>query len=298
MASFVQNLFFFGVFIFVSMSRCCYWQVPDPDFPSYRFAMVRELSSSFEDSLKLNPPAVPIDLNLAKQQHENYIQLLQGQLKQVIQLKADSNHPDCNFIEDTAIIVGDIAVISRMGAVDRQGEEIEVAQAIANHGTKSILFIQSPGTMDGGDILYTGKHLFVGQSCRTNAFAFQQLKEIFQGIVEVVEIPVVEGLHLKSVVSFFDSDTLVVASSKAGTAVQSMISQVTNNAYTFIEVPDSVASNVLRIGPTLIVQDGFPDSQIILQELCNSKQVNLVTINMSELIKADGALTCGCLLFN
>jgi dimethylargininase len=268
------------------------------DFPSYQYALVRDLSDSFEDSLKLHPPAIPIDLHLAKQQHENYIELLEGLIPKVIRLEADPNHPDCNFIEDTAIIVDDIAVISRMGAFERRGEEIPVAQALKAIGVRNILCLQSPGTMDGGDILYTGKHLFVGLSKRTNEYALDQLKKIFQNKIEVIGIPVTEGLHLKSVISFFDSQTLIIADTPAGRNIQRDIELSTNNDYRFVAVPDSIVSNVLRIGSTLIVQEGFSASETILQDLCNQKLVTLIKINMSEIIKADGALTCGSLLGN
>ncbi|HSX04615.1 MAG TPA: arginine deiminase family protein [Rhabdochlamydiaceae bacterium] len=280
-------------------SACCFGETVDSRNSSfYQHALVRDLSDSFEDSLKLNPPPVPIDLDLAREQHENYIHLLKKLVPEVISLEGDPNHPDCNFIEDTAIVVGDIAVISIMGALERRGEEVPVAQALKELGLKNIIHLQSPGTMDGGDILYTRKHLFVGLSKRTNESALNQLKEIFQGKTEVIGIPVTQGLHLKSVISFFDSKTLVVAATDAGKKIQNNIELATNGDYTFVSVPESVASNVLRIGSSLIVQEGFDVSEAILQELCDKKSINLIKINMSELIKADGALTCGSLLFN
>lgn len=261
----------------------------------YQYALVRDLSDSFEVGLKLNPPAIPIDLTLAKEQHENYIHLLQTLVPNVIRLKADINHPDCNFIEDTAIVVNDIAIISHMGALERRGEEVPVAQALEQLGL-TLIHLQFPGTMDGGDILYTGKHLLVGLSKRTNEYALNQLKAIFQDKLEVIGIPVIEGLHFKSVISLFDPETLIVASSPAGMKIQQSIESSTNT-YTFISVPDPIASNVLRIGSSLIIQEGFPASETILQNLCNQTSVKLLKINMSELIKADGALTCGSLLF-
>jgi dimethylargininase len=295
----LRHLYTCAIFISISSSICCYGQATSPaDTPFYRCALVRDLSDAFEDSLKLNPPPTPIDLKLARQQHENYINLLMNLVPEVIRLEADSNHPDCNFIEDTAIIVGDIAVISRMGAYERRGEEVPVALALNELGLKNVLHLQSPGTMDGGDILYTGKHLFVGLSKRTNEYALNQLKEIFQGKTEVIGIPVSEGLHLKSVISFFDAKTLIVAATSAGMKIQNTIEFSTNGHYTFVFVPESIASNVLRIGSSLIVQEGFSVSEAILQNLCDQKFVNLIKINMSELIKADGALTCGSLLFN
>jgi dimethylargininase len=297
MKNYLRNLY--SCAMFISISSSLYGQVTSPtDFSFYQCALVRNLSDSFEESLKLNPPTVPIDLNLAKQQHENYTVLLEKLVPKVIRLDADPNHPDCNFIEDTAIIVNDIAVISRMGAPERRGEEIPVAHVIEELGIKNIIYLQSPGTMDGGDILYTGKHLFVGLSKRTNEYALKQLKEIFQDKTEVIGIPVTEGLHLKSVISFFDPETLIVAATPAGMKIQSNIELSTNSDYMFVSVPESIASNVLRIGSSLIVQEGFSASETILQDLCNLKFVTLIKINMSELIKADGALTCGSLLFN
>ena len=279
--------------VFVSASSFLYGQSTSP---FYQYALVRDLSDSFEDSLKLHLPTVPIDLHLAKKQHENYIELLEKLVPNVIRLEADSSHPDCNFIEDTAIIVDDIAVVSRMGAFERRGEEIAVAHALRQLGIKNIIHLQSPGTMDGGDILYTGGHLFVGLSKRTNEYALNQLKKIFQGKIEVIGVPVIEGLHLKSVISFFDSKTLIVADNTAGREIQSNIEQATNGDYTFVAVPEAVASNVLRIGSTLVMQEGFSASEAILQDLSDQKLVTLIKINMSELIKADGALTCGSLL--
>lgn len=296
MQNHIRNSCIWGVIFFVSKAIFCNGETFSYD-PNYQFAMVRDLSSSFENSLKLNPPPVPIDLELAQQQHEDYIHVLEKLIPNVIRLEADSNHPDCNFIEDTSIIVGDIAVISRMGALERQGEEVAVAQALGKLDFTNIVSIQSPGTMDGGDILYTGKHLLVGLSKRTNACALSQLKEIFQGKLDVIGIPVTEGLHLKSVISIFDRDTLIVSETSAGASIQQAIECSTNHDYTFISVPDSIASNVLRVGTSLIIQKGFPASEEILQGLCDKKQIHLITINMSELIKADGALTCGSLLF-
>lgn len=294
----MKNLAFLGICIFSTLASYVEGFVKNQatQFASYHLALVRGLSESFENSLKLAPPPEPIDLNLAKQQHESYLQLLKGLVEQVIELDADPSHPDCNFIEDTAIVVGEKAVISRMGALERRGEELPVAQAISNLGTKSVTYIQSPGIMDGGDILYTGTHLFVGLSRRTNLYALEQLKEVFKEEIEVIGIPVTEGLHLKSILTALDFDTLVVADSEAGWKVQELISQLTANAYAFIVVPDSVAANVLRINSYLIVQEGYPESEAILYQQCMAKSLNLVTINMSELIKADGALTCGSIL--
>ncbi len=292
----LRNVMLSAIFLYPPVLS--YGQTTDAGFHSYRFAIVRDLSDSFENSLQSNPPSVPIDLETAKLQHKNYISLLEKLVPEVIRLEADPDHPDCNFIEDTSVIVGNIAVISRMGAAVRRGEEVPVAHVLNGLGVKNIVQLQFPGTMDGGDILYTGKHLFVGLSERTNESALNQLKEIFHGKTEVIGIPVIEGLHLKSVITLFDSKTLIVAANRAGRRIQREIELATNGDYAFVSVPESAASNVLRIGSVLIVQDGFAASGAVLQDLCDRYSVSMIKINMSELIKADGALTCGCLLFN
>lgn len=275
------------LFILNLLAAACYGE------PSYHYAITRDIADSFEDGLKLNPPLEPIDLALAKQQHEDYIHSLQRLVGQVIRLRADPKHPDCNFIEDTAIIVNNIAIISNMGAEERRGEEIPLINVLKQLGLKTIR-LQAPATMDGGDILYTGKHLFVGLSKRTNKHALNQLKDIFRK-TGVIGIPVTEGLHLKSVISLFDESTLIVAANPAGATIQAHI-EATTDDYTFITVPDPIAANVLRVGSTLLIQEGFPESEAILQNLCNQTSVTLIKLNMSELIKADGALTCGSLL--
>jgi len=262
---------------------------------NYQYALVRDLSDAFENSLKLHPPDSPIDLNLAKKQHQHYIETLKVLIPHVIEIASDPSHPDCNFIEDTALIANELAVISRMGAKERQGEEIPIA-SVLNELKVEITHLKAPGTMDGGDLLYTGRHLFVGLSRRTNEDALKQLKNLYEPFLEVVAVPVVEGLHLKSVITLFDEDTLIVADSFAGREVIKSI-QSNASSYTFILVPDTVASNVLRIGNTLIMQDGFSESEAILKKLCEKKNVTLRKLNMSELIKAYGALTCGSLLF-
>lgn len=258
----------------------------------YQMALVRELSPQFENSLKKKPPKEPIHLEKAIQQHNHYIEILQQLVPFVLVIQGDPNYPDCNFIEDTAIIVGKTAVISSMGAESRRGEELAV-HAVLQHYIPEIHLLEKPALMDGGDILYTNKHLIVGLSERTNIQAYFALKEIFKEKVEVIAIPVTEGLHLKSILSYFAEDTLIVADTPAGERIREALP-----GYQFIKVPDPVSSNALRISSTLLIQEGYPESERILEAACQQEGLQLIKINMSELIKADGALTCGSLLFN
>jgi dimethylargininase len=250
--------------------------------------------------LKQHPPLVPIDVQLAKKQHQAYLQIINELVPHVIQVEPDERHPDCCFIEDTAIVLKDVAVIGLLGSTERRGEEVQVREAIQRVGIQKIHEIKPPGVLDGGDVLFTGKDLLVGLSKRSNYEALEQLKEIFQGIFPVYGIPVIEGLHLKSFMSAFDSQTLIVGASQAGAYAAEEIRKqpAFKENYSLVFVPDPVASNVLRIGSTLIMQEGFPTTEVILRDLCEKHQMRLVKLNMSELIKADGALTCCSILFH
>lgn len=261
----------------------------------YSTALLRDMSDSFFNALKQEAPDKPIDFELAARQHKNYSNVVRNLVSNTIVLDADPHHPDCNFIEDTAILIEDKAVISRMGAKSRRGEELAVARVLKKLKLFNIYHLTSPATMDGGDILYTGHHLFVGQSTRTNKEAYAQLSLIFSEDLPVVPIEVNGSLHLKSILSQLDSDTLVVSDDIEGHRVKSAIESVAP-FYKFILVPNRVSANVLRIRKTVIIQSGFPESEAILRRAAEERNLEVVTLEMGELIKADGALTCGSLL--
>ena len=139
--------------------------------------------------------------------------------------------------------------------------------------------------------LWTDIYLSV-YSQRTNSAAFEQLSRLFPA--RVFAIPVAAGLHLKSVLSAIDEDTLLVAGNAAARAMGQRIlaSFPPNHQKQMVEVPDAVAANVVRVGQTLLIQDAYPRSEHILLELAKSLSLSCVKLDMSELIKADGALTC------
>ena len=215
----------------------------------------------------------------------------------VEKLPALESYPDCCFVEDTAVIIGKTAAICFLGAKDRVGEELEVEKTFRE---KNILTkqITSPGTVDGGDVLYTGKHLLVGISQRTNEEGVRQLADIFPD-VKVVTVPVSGTLHLKSVLSAFDQQTLLFSKSHAAQSILSKLQEKFDirSEYDIVEVQDEEAANVLSINSTIIMQDGFPATEAILRKLSKEKGMDLKTLRMAEFFKADGALTCCSLLF-
>ncbi|WIA40585.1 hypothetical protein OEZ86_013926 [Tetradesmus obliquus] len=133
----------------------------------------------------------------AEEQHQAYVQLLRTLLQDVVEVPADDAHPDCVFIEDTAVVVGKTAIIANIGATSRQGEEAPVASALQQRGYQ-LRHLQPPATLDGGDVLQLPgcSTILVGLSARTNAAAVQQMqRHLPQHVVHGV--PVGYGLHLK-----------------------------------------------------------------------------------------------------
>jgi dimethylargininase len=262
-------------------------------------ALVRGLSASFPDCLKENAPSDPIRMDLARAQHEAYVRALRGLVDELTELPADDSLPDCCFIEDTAVVVGERAAISFLGARERRGEETAVRDALRASGVRELLDIREPATLDGGDVLYTGRHLFVGLSRRTNEAAARQLEEIFGDLVPVCPVRVQGTLHLKSVLSALDSGTLLFGDCDAAKKIHAELEARyrLSESYAVVWLPDPPASNVLAVGSSVLVQDGFPRSEVILKELARRTGKTLIPIRMSEFIKADGALTCCSILF-
>ncbi len=260
-----------------------------------RYALVRPLPRSFSAALQQNPAA--IDVDLAHVQHERYTAVLRSLVGQLIVVPVDERYPDCCFIEDTAILVESVAVIARIGAESRRGESSAVYSVLHKlqqiEPALRIHRLAEPATLDGGDVLQMAGKIFVGLSKRTNAEAVRQLEGLFPN--RVVALPVAAGLHLKSVLSALDDNTLLVADSPAAREMAQSILRVLPNAEA-IHVPDAVCANVVRVGETVLIQDGFPDSETILMKTLATRQLRAVKLEMSELIKADGALTCCSLL--
>ena len=271
------------------------------------YAIVRNLPSSFANCVtSVDNNNDPIDIKLAQKQHDDYVNVIREHVKQVIEVPADEKHPDCCFVEDNAIVVKDKAIINFLGAESRRKEVSGVEKALKEVPViKDIVHmhdIDPKATLDGGDVLYTGKHLLIGLSHRTNQRGADVLSKVFSEKCPVYTIKSLlnhDSLHFKCIVSMLDDQTLLITDHKAGHDVQEEINQYTNNHYQFIHVPEQVPSNILSLdnGKFIIYQQDFPKSEkIIIEELQQKRGVQVKSLCMSELIKADGALTCCSIL--
>ncbi|KAK4511812.1 uncharacterized protein ATC70_003811 [Mucor velutinosus] len=271
------------------------------------YAIVRHLPLSFASCVtSVDNNDNPINIELAQKQHDDYVNVIKEHVKQVIEVPADEAHPDCCFVEDNAIVVEDKAIINYLGAESRRKEVSGVENALKEVPViKDIVHmhdIDPEATLDGGDVLYTGKHLLIGLSHRTNQRGADVLAKVFSEKCPVYTIKSLlshDSLHFKCIVSMLDDHTLLITDHKAGHDVQEEIQQFTNNHYEFIRVPEQVPSNILSLdgGKFIIYQQDFPESEkVLLEELHKKRGVQVKSLCMSELIKADGALTCCSIL--
>jgi dimethylargininase len=191
------------------------------------------------------------------------------------------------FVEDTAIVLDDTAVITRPGASLRRNETESIAEVLKEYRT--INQITAPGTLDGGDVLRIGRTLYVGNSARSNIPGIKQLMEIVAPYGYDVEVVRVNGcLHLKSAVSLVGEKTLLI--NRSWVDADSFDS---SREFIDIDPGEPYAANALLVGDELMYPQSFPRTRLRLE----SRGIGLRVVDVSELQKAEGALTCCSLIF-
>ena len=229
----------------------------------------------------------PIDVRKAIEQHETYRQLLSELGLRVIELAAAPDLPDSVFVEDPAIVVDEIAVISRMGAISRRPEADSLAQELSKY--RPLGFLTEPATLDGGDVMRIGQNIFVGESARTNREGIEQLSRILRlHGYDVRPVSVTGCLHLKSACTYVGANGLIVNRSWIDAQ---MLSQ-----FELIDVPveEPNAANALLVDEVVVLPESFPKTRALLE----SRGIPVRLVNMSELQKAEGGVTCCSLIFD
>ncbi len=249
-------------------------------------AIVRELSASMGNCELSFVDRAEIDMDLARRQHAAYQQALVDSGCRVIVLPAEDAMPDAVFVEDVAIVLDEVAIMTRPGAESRRGEGRAVAAALSAH--RPLRAIEAPGTLDGGDVMRVGRTLYVGQSARSNAAAVAQLREFIAAFGYTVEsVPIRDCLHLKSAVTAVADHSLLVN--------PDWVDVNAFSGFRLIEIDpqEPHAANALRIGDSLIYPSCFPRTQARLQ----AAGIKVDALDVSELQKAEGAVTCCSLVF-
>jgi dimethylargininase len=227
-----------------------------------------------------------IDLDRARKQHRALEQALEALGCVIERLPAEPDLPDSVFVEDAVVVVEEVAVVTRPGAPSRRAETASVARALARY--RPLVPIEAPGTLDGGDVLRLGPRVFVGRSTRTNEAGIEGLRAALSGFgYSVTAVPVSGCLHLKSAVTEIAPGTVLLN--------PDWVDAAAFPGATVIEVdPDEpFAANAQRVGDAIVFPSAFPRTGERLRGL----GIRIVTIDLSELAKAEGAVTCCSVVF-
>jgi len=248
------------------------------------YALVRNVPNTYDHCVTKQQEK--IDVTLAKQQHADYCNALEKIGLQLIRLEADDSLPDCCFVEDTAIAVDDIAIITNPGAISRRAEVAAVEKEISKY--KTIHRIDAPATIDGGDVLQIGKKIFIGLSERTTQEAIDQVQEIVRSKgFEVIGVPIHHTLHLKSVATALTDSQIILNAAHFDEALFSGLRKI------IVPEQEHYAANCLAVNETIFIPSGFP----VTKSLIEGAGFSTVELENSEFKKGDGALTCLSILF-
>ena len=248
-------------------------------------AITRQISSRFNECEITHIERTPIDLNIARAQHEAYVHALGGLGCQVIELPEETELPDSVFVEDTAFILPEVAVITRPGADSRKPEVASIIPALSPY--RPLLHVAAPATVDGGDVLVAGKQIFVGMSTRSNREAVTQLNTLLEDFgYKVWGVELRDCLHLKTAVTRVNDQTLLIN--------KNWVDPSNFPGYDLIEIDASepFAANCLPIRGKIIYPTTFPKTRKLLE----NKGYSITPVDLSELAKAEGAVTCCSLI--
>jgi dimethylargininase len=249
-------------------------------------AITRPVSPSIERCELTHLARQAIDIDVAGEQHRQYESCLAGLGCQIHHLPVEPELPDCVFVEDTAIVLDELAIITRPGVESRRPETASVAQALRAY--RELSYIESPGTLDGGDVLRVGKRMYVGLSGRSSRAGIEQLR----GFVEpwgytVAAVEVAGCLHLKSAVTQVGPNTLLVNRAWVG------VSAFEGMELVDVASTEPMGGNALLIGKAVV----YPMAYSKTRERLEDRGIEVRAVDVSELAKAEGGVTCCSLIF-
>jgi dimethylargininase len=245
-----------------------------------RKALVRRPSPHVADGLVTHIERSPVDPDLALQQWQGYVQALEDAGWEVIEVAPAPELPDSAFIEDTLVVYGDMAVVTRPGAEQRRPEVAAAERAVRDAGYRLVRIVE-PGTLDGGDVLKFGGTVYVGQGGRTNAEGVRQLTEYLSVVgATVVPVPLTKVLHLKSAVTALPDGTII--------GYEPLVDD--KDVYDrFMAVPEEPGSHVVLLEDNkLLMSSRAPETAAMLRDL----GYDIVLVDIGEFEKLEGCVTC------
>ena len=229
----------------------------------------------------------PIDVGRATAQHAAYEQLLSSLGATIVRVPAAPQFPDAVFVEDTAVVLDEVAVLTRPGAPSRRGESAAVAPVLARY--RPVVSMKPPATLDGGDVLRLGRSLWVGRSGRTNQQGIEELQSVVAGFgYRVFPVDFTGCLHLKSAVTAVADGLLLLNPDWVSAAAFPTCETLP------IDHREPYGANALRVADAVIYPAQFPRTRDRLVR----RGLRVASVDCSELAKAEGAVTCCSLVFD
>jgi dimethylargininase len=248
-------------------------------------AITRDVNADMGNCELTFMPRVRINTRLATEQHQHYQSILSSLGCNIVTIPTGPDLADSVFIEDTAIVLDEIAVMCLPGAESRRAEVAGVADVLRSY--RALASIQFPGTLDGGDLLRIGKVIYAGASTRSNQQGIEQLRKITAEFgYSVVTVETTKCLHLKSAVSQIAPDTVLINPDWIDE------SAFRNCDLVAVDTDEPHAANALHVGAGLVYPSSFPRT---LEKL-GQRGFNVTPIDVSELQKAEGGVTCCSLI--
>ena len=251
-------------------------------------SITRAVSASLASCELTWLPREPIDIDKAVAEHHAYERCLADLGAHMVSLPALDSHPDAVFVEDPAIVLDEVAVITTMGCESRRGERESLAAAIAPF--RPLIRMRDPAKLEGGDVMRVGRDLYVGLSARTDAAGIRQLREeLVPWGYNVHAVELRDCLHLKSACCCIADNTILLNRNWLELPRQF-------GDYRLIDVASTEpnAANALRVDGTVIMPNAFPATAAKLRD----EGFKVKELDMTELMKAESGVTCSSLLFD
>ncbi|MCU1415669.1 MAG: dimethylarginine dimethylaminohydrolase [Microbacteriaceae bacterium] len=246
----------------------------------HRLALVRAPATTLAKGQVTHVKRRVVKLEKAEQQWDAYVAALEAEGFRTLQIDADDAHPDCVFIEDAVVMLGQLAIVTSPGADSRRGEQDAVADAVTDLGLET-RHIRLPGTLDGGDVLKVGETIYVGRGGRTNSEGIRQFRAIATELgYSVVAVPVTRALHLKSAVTALPDGTVI-----------GHTTLVDNPAIfpRYLEVPEVAGVAVVVLtNNSVLMSASAPKTAALIEDL----GYRVTTVDISEFEKLEGCVTC------
>jgi dimethylargininase len=250
-------------------------------------AITRKVSPRFNECEITHIERTPIDLGIARAQHQEYVNALAEAGCQVIELPEEADLPDSVFVEDAAFILPEVAVITRPGADSRKPEIESIIQVLSPY--RALVHVTEPATADGGDVLVLGKNIYVGISTRSNVASIRQMQELLDIYgYQVTGVEMHDCLHLKTAVTKVDEKTLLINPKWADNF------HFKDFDWIIVDPSEPFAANCLPVNNQIIFPTAFPKTRTKLE--AHGYKIRAVTVD--ELAKAEGAVTCCSLIIS